>query len=102
MYAIRSYYAPCGAIPPLLGWLAAGSPFPAPQPLALALVMVLWQVPHYWLLALPDRAELTAAGFRALPALSDRQLLTVSCRWIFGLALATMLLPFLNLRNNFV
>ena len=88
---------PCGAIPPLLGWLAAGGPFPAPQPLALALVMVLWQVPHYWLLALPDRAELTAAGFHALPALSDRQLLTVSCRWLIGLAIATALLPLLAL-----
>jgi len=91
---------PCGAIPPLIGWLAASGPFPAPQPLALALVMVLWQVPHYWLLALPDRAELSAAGFRALPSLSDRQLLAVSCRWIFGLALATLLLPLLDLPGD--
>lgn len=88
---------PCGAVPPLLGWLAAGGPFPAAQPLALALVMLLWQVPHYWLLALPDRAELQAAGFRVLPALSDRQLLAVSHRWLLGVAAATLGLILLGL-----
>lgn len=88
---------PCGAIPPLIGWLAAGGTLPSPQPLALALFMVLWQVPHYWLLALPDRMELQAAGFRVLPPLSDRQLLAVSHRWILGLALISLLLPALDL-----
>lgn len=88
---------PCGAVPPLMGWLAAGGTLPAPQPLALALVMLLWQVPHFWLLALPDRDELRAAGYRVLPALSDRQLLAVSHRWLLGLALATLLLPTLAL-----
>jgi protoheme IX farnesyltransferase len=91
---------PCGALPPLMGWLAAGGTLPAPQPLALALVMLLWQVPHYWLLALPDRDELKNAGFRVLPLLSDRQLLTVSHRWILGLALSTLLLPALDLPGN--
>jgi protoheme IX farnesyltransferase len=88
---------PCGAIPPLIGWLAAGGTFPAPQPLALALVMLLWQVPHYWLVALPERRELHAAGFRVLPALGERQLLGLSCRWLLGLTLATLLLPALDL-----
>jgi protoheme IX farnesyltransferase len=88
---------PCGAVPPLMGWLASGGTLPAPQPFALVLFMLLWQVPHYWLLALPDRADLKAAGFRVLPDLSDRQLLTVSHRWMLGLALATLLLPALDL-----
>ena len=88
---------PCGAVPPLLGWLAGGGLLPAPQPLALALFMLLWQVPHYWLLALPDRDELRSAGFRVLPELSERQLLAVSQRWLLGLTLATLLLPTLDL-----
>ncbi len=91
---------PCGALPPLIGWLAGGGPLPAPQPLALALIMLLWQVPHYWLLALPDRAELHAAGFRTLPELTDRQLLTVSRRWIGALALATVFLPLLAMPTH--
>jgi protoheme IX farnesyltransferase len=88
---------PCGAVPPLLGWMAGGGTLPAPQPLALALILLLWQVPHYWVLALPDRDELCAAGFRVLPKLSERQLLAVSQRWLLGLALATLLLPILDL-----
>ena len=88
---------PCGAVPPLLGWLATGGTLPAPQPLALALFMLLWQVPHYWVLALPDRNELRAAGFRVLPELSERQLLAVSQRWLLGLALTTLMLPVLDL-----
>ncbi|NJC89385.1 MAG: protoheme IX farnesyltransferase [Desulfuromonas sp.] len=88
---------PCGAVPPLMGWLAAGGTLPAPQPLALALFMLLWQVPHYWLLALPDRMELKAAGFRVLPEVSDQRLLVMSHRWLLGLALTTLLLPTLDL-----
>jgi protoheme IX farnesyltransferase len=88
---------PCGAIPPLMGWLAAGGTLPAPQPFAIALFMILWQVPHYWLLALPDRNELWSAGFRVLPDLTDRQLLAVIHRWMLGLAMVTLLLPALSL-----
>jgi protoheme IX farnesyltransferase len=88
---------PCGAVPPLMGWLAAGGALPAPQPLALALVMLLWQVPHYWLLALPERGELRAAGFRVLPQLSDRQLLGVCLHWLWGLAVSTVLLVALGM-----
>jgi len=92
---------PCGSVPVLIGWLVAGGSLPAPQPFALALVLLLWQVPHYWLLALPERDELAAAGFRVLPAsLSDYRLLVLSHRWILGLALATLLLPVLGLVVN--
>lgn len=89
---------PCGALPVLIGWLAAGGSWPAPQPLALMLVLVLWQVPHFWLLALPDREELAAAGYRVLPSpCSERQLLMRCHRWLLGLALATLLLPALGM-----
>lgn len=89
---------PCGALPPLIGWLAAGgNPFD-PQPLALALLMVLWQVPHYWLLALPDREELRRIGFRVLPRnFTGGQLLSLSHAWILGLVAATLLLSSIRL-----
>ncbi len=92
---------PCGTLPPIMGWLAAGGDLSAPQPLVLALLMVLWQVPHYWLLALPDRAELQAAGFKVLPkSLSDRQLLLTAHQWILGLSATSLLLPLLELVRN--
>jgi protoheme IX farnesyltransferase len=85
---------PCGALPPLIGWLAAGGDPLDPRPLTLVLLMVLWQVPHYWLLALPDRDELKQVGFKVLPAkLSANQLLNISHFWILGMVTATLLLP---------
>jgi protoheme IX farnesyltransferase len=85
---------PCGALPPLIGWIAAGGDPLDPRPLSLALLMVLWQVPHYWLLALPDRDELMRAGFKVLPGkISGHQLLSISHFWILGMITATLLLP---------
>jgi protoheme IX farnesyltransferase len=85
---------PCGALPPLIGWLAAGGDPLDPRPFTLVLLMVLWQVPHYWLLALPDRDELKRIGFKVLPdKLSGHQLLSISHFWILGMVTATLLLP---------
>ena len=89
---------PCGALPPLIGWMAAGGDPLDPRPLTLVLLMVLWQVPHYWLLALPDRKELKQVGFKVLPGkLSDHQLLGISHFWILGMVTATLLLPLMHL-----
>lgn len=89
---------PCGALPPLIGWIAASGAPLDPRPLALVLLMVLWQVPHYWLLAMPDRDELVRVGFKVLPGnLSAHQLLSISHFWILGMISATLLLPPLHL-----
>ncbi|MDT8442084.1 MAG: UbiA family prenyltransferase [Desulfuromonadales bacterium] len=89
---------PCGILPPLIGWQAGGAPLFTPQSLTLALILLLWQVPHFWLLALPDRDELTLAGFKVLPAgLSNQKILHLCHFWILGLASASLLLPLLGL-----
>lgn len=89
---------PCGALPPLIGWISAGGDPLDPRPLALVLLMVLWQVPHYWLLAMPDRDELLRTGFKVLPArLSAHQLLNISHFWILGMISSTLLLPLMQL-----
>lgn len=89
---------PCGALPPLIGWLAAGGNPLDPRPLTLALLMVLWQVPHFWLLALPDRDELKTVGFKVLPdKISAHQLLTISHFWILGMVTVTLLLPLMHM-----
>ena len=89
---------PCGALPPLIGWLAAGGDPLDPRPLTLVLLMVLWQVPHYWLLALPDRDDLKRVGFKVLPdMLSGHQLLSISHFWILGMVTVTLLLPVMQI-----
>lgn len=88
---------PCGILPLLIGWQAAGGSLNSPRILALGLIMLLWQVPHYWLLVLPDRLELEMAGFRVLPRTGDQKLLHICHFWLMSLACATLLLPLLGL-----
>ena len=52
-----------GALPPLLGCVAAGGPPLAPRALLLAAVFYAWQVPHFWLFARLNQADYEAAGF---------------------------------------
>jgi len=54
-----------GALPPMLGCVAAGGSLLAPQTLVLASVFYAWQVPHFWLFARLHRADYAAAGFQA-------------------------------------
>ena len=89
---------PCGALPPLIGWVAAGGDPLDPRPMVLVLLMVLWQVPHYWLLALPDRDELRRAGFKVMPVkFSSHQLISISHFWMLGMVTSTLLLPLMHL-----
>lgn len=56
-----------GAIPPLIGWTAAGgSPF-HPVILFVAVFVLLWQLPHFWLLLIRFGKEYENAGFSSLP-----------------------------------
>jgi protoheme IX farnesyltransferase len=56
-----------GALPPLIGAAAISSnPF-TPAPLLLAALIFVWQLPHFWFLALECRDQYVKAGIPALP-----------------------------------
>jgi heme o synthase len=55
-----------GAVPPLIGFTAAGGSLLAPQALFLAGFMFMWQLPHFWLLLSFYRTEYEKAGFGSL------------------------------------
>jgi heme o synthase len=52
-----------GAMPPLLGWVAAGGQAGDFRALLLAAIIYLWQIPHFGLLALRHQRDYQAAGF---------------------------------------
>ncbi|PLX86792.1 MAG: protoheme IX farnesyltransferase [Desulfuromonas sp.] len=88
---------PCGILPLLIGWQVGDAPLFAPQVMALALVMLLWQVPHFWLLSIPDRNELELAGFKLLPrAITNQRLLHLCHFWILAMTSCSLLLPLLG------
>lgn len=55
-----------GALPALIGAAAVGAPL-AKAPLLLALFIYIWQLPHFWLLALECSDQYAAAGIPVLP-----------------------------------
>lgn len=81
-----------GAFPVLIGH-AAIQPHPGWASLALFLIMLIWQPPHFWLLSLSHRDEYRAAGVPVLPLVKGERF-TRNCIYLGVVALipATILL----------
>jgi protoheme IX farnesyltransferase len=58
-----------GAIPPVIGWVAGGGHLAEAGAVILFGILFLWQMPHFWALALRYRADYAAGGF---PMVSER------------------------------
>lgn len=56
-----------GAVPPLIGWAAVSSDVTHPALLGLFLVMVIWQMPHFYAIAIRKHADYEVAGVPMLP-----------------------------------
>ena len=52
-----------GAIPPAIGWLAAGHSLKELEFIALALYYFVWQVPHFWLLVMLFHGDYKDGGY---------------------------------------
>ena len=82
-----------GALPPVIGWVAATGTVGL-EPLLLFLIIMLWTPPHFWALSLDRAGEYARAGIPMLPvvagvAATKRQIL------VYSTMLATAsLLPF--------
>lgn len=86
--------AVAGALPPLLGWLAAGGSPGDFRVLLLAAVFYLWQVPHFALLARRHPDDYPAAGLPlAWPALASREGRWPLMVWLTGYGALVALVP---------
>jgi protoheme IX farnesyltransferase len=82
------------ALPPAIGWTAAGGHPLDPSILALAFVFFIWQVPHFWLLVCLHAEGYEGAGFPTLMSVfGARRLSRLIFTWICGTAAACALLP---------
>ncbi len=83
-----------GALPPAIGWTAAGGNVSDPTVLALAFVFFIWQVPHFWLLVGLHAEGYEEAGYPTLVGLFGRSRLSrLTFTWTCGTAAACGLLP---------
>lgn len=86
-----------GALPPAIGWAAAGGALGDPAILALAFLFFVWQVPHFWLLALLHHEGYAQGGFPTLlNRFTEAQVRRLIFTWTCGTVAAGALLPMLR------
>ncbi|APG28719.1 hypothetical protein A7E78_13290 [Syntrophotalea acetylenivorans] len=88
----------CGSMAPILGWLAGGGQLSDFRLLVLSGLLLLWQLPHFWLFALRHQADLQKAGlFPDLSLQPTGPLPGLIFLWTFALSVATLLLAALGM-----
>ncbi|MDD5676016.1 MAG: protoheme IX farnesyltransferase [Chitinivibrionales bacterium] len=86
-----------GAMPPLIGWSAAGGNILSPFILSIALFMYLWQIPHFMLLLLKFGDEYESAGFPCLlSSASENKIRGIVFIWFLLTSLSTFVFPLSN------
>lgn len=81
-----------GAIPPLVGWVAAGGSLADPKAVVLGLFFFMWQVPHFWLLMLKYGEEYNKAGFPSITSkISTQQVKNSTFLWTVATAVSALM-----------
>ena len=91
-----------GAIPPAIGWVAAGSSLLDPQILAISFFFFIWQIPHFWLLLLVLDKDYKKAGFPTLTEVFDKtQLSRITFVWITATAVTGLIIPLFGVVSDY-
>jgi protoheme IX farnesyltransferase len=110
VYTLLKRKTPCaivpgalvGAIPPVIGWVAAGGLLTDPQIVAIAFFFFIWQIPHFWLLILVMDKDYQQAGFPTLTRLfSKEQLSRITFIWIISTAVTGFLITLFGTVSDF-
>ncbi|MGB1033039.1 MAG: heme o synthase, partial [Flavobacteriales bacterium] len=89
-----------GAIPPMLGYVAATNDFGV-EPGSLFAVQFMWQFPHFWAIAWVAHEDYLKAGYRLLPFRSGQNKQTAFQILLYSLFLIPVsLLPWVLPMNN--
>jgi protoheme IX farnesyltransferase len=91
-----------GAMPPAIGWVAAGGDPLGSKLFLLCFFFFMWQVPHFWLLLLRYGKEYEQAGMPSLSAIFSReQLSRIVFVWLGAAAVSGVLLTPSGMVRNF-
>lgn len=87
-----------GALPPVVGWTAAGGNPTDPAILSFALFFFVWQIPHFWLILLYLGRDYEKAGLPSMhEVFSPRQLMRITFIWILATGLTSLSMPVFGL-----
>lgn len=92
-----------GALPPAIGWVAAGGSILDPKIVALGLFFFIWQIPHFWFLMLIFDKDYQQAGFPTPSKyLNSDQLKRITYVWVVALAATCMLIPYFGVTHSII
>lgn len=88
----------CGALPPYIGWIAAGGEYFAFIPILLVSLFILWQVPHFWLVMLNYKKDyLQGDQPSLLQKLQESSIQRFFVTWVGGLVFVMFMFAILPL-----
>lgn len=92
-----------GALPPYIGWLAAGGSISDPVIFWVAVFFFIGQIPHFWLLLLMFGHEYKLAGYPSLNDIfSENQIKRLTFTWILATIASAMVIALHVLKGETV
>ena len=92
-----------GALPPAIGWIAAGGPPDDKLIVFLCVFFFIGQIPHFWLLLLTHGPDYLKAGFKSLSAVfSPKQIQIITYSWIVATAALASLIPLMGFTSGMI
>lgn len=83
-----------GALPPMIGWTAAGGSLLEREIIIISFFLFIGQMPHYWLLLMKVGDEFRDAGFPVITSIFRKpQLRNINFIWILGAAISVLFFP---------
>ncbi len=90
-----------GALPPLIGWVAAGGGLWDKPVILLEFLFFTGQIPHFWLLVLKYGDEYEKAGLPSLTGiLSTQQIKRLTFTWVVTSVMAALFLSYFGIIHN--
>jgi len=90
-----------GALPPMIGYTAAGGAWYQVDILIVSFFFFIWQVPHFILLVLRLGDQYEAAGYPSLTSqFTENQIKGIVFIWIVGTVFSAFLLPIFQVISN--
>lgn len=90
-----------GALPPLIGWAAAGGSIASENILLVAVFFFIGQIPHFWLLLLLFGNQYKQAGMPSLNQLfSENQIKRITFTWVLTTVASAMLVLLFVFTND--
>lgn len=90
-----------GAIPPVIGWTAAGGQIFDFQIMLVAFFFFIGQIPHFWLIMMRLGKDYEVAGLKSLTSLfTINQLVVLTLIWVVATAMSAILIVSFGVINS--